>query len=71
MAFLQQTSKAIAAGVIALLGLLNSLFGVDLGVSEETINTALFALLTLVAVFFPNANKEKAPAEEPEDSITK
>jgi hypothetical protein len=66
MAFLQTAAKAIAAGVVALIGLLNALFGFDIGVDEATVNSILFAVITLIVAFFPNLKDKATKPDEPE-----
>lgn len=57
--FLQTAAKAVAAGVVAAIGILNELFGVGIGpIDPEAVTGVLFALITLVVYFVPNKTAE-------------
>lgn len=51
-------AKAIVSVVMSILMVLNAFFGIDLGISEATVNTvvaALLAIVTPIIVYFvPN-----------------
>lgn len=49
-----QLDKAIAAFIMALLSILNLLFGINLGLSPETVSAIITALIPLIVYFVPN-----------------
>ena len=49
--------KALAALVMGILSILNLLFGIDLGLSPETVSTIIAALTPLIVYLIPNKQK--------------
>lgn len=51
--FLKEKTKEIVIGLIAVLGVVNALFGTSFGLDEAAFNAGLFGLISAVAAFFP------------------